>query len=289
MDHSPSLPEPLPPILAAALTLLKEGQTDFTMDLLAKTAGVSRATLYRHYPSRALVLQALQPYVPENLESGERISAREKVLNVLGSLIDRHGPLALTMEAVAQAADVNPVTLFRVFGDKDGMVRAWFQERSPRHGALEVLSDLDAPVEETLIQLLTVMLEFSAQHAGTIRLLMFGSPEEQIYLEQLRSNQESTRSRVVKFLRRQTELGRLRPHAPELVAIQLVSLAMTVPRFHHHLPLQDAQQVQQELPRLAQRLVHQLLHGLLPEPPRSQSTGLDSPRSNASSDPHQKE
>lgn len=275
MEHPPSRPDPLPPILAAALSLLQGGETDFTMDLLAKTAGVSRATLYRHYPSRALVLQALQPHVPEDLETGERISAREKVLNVLGTLIDRHGPLALTMEAVAQAAEVNPVTLFRVFGDKDGMVRAWFQERSPRHGALEVLSDLDAPVEETLVRLLTVMLEFSTHHAGIIRLLMFGSPEEQIYLEQLRSNQESTRSRLVKYLRRQTELGRVRPHAPELVALQFVSLAMTVPRFHHHLPLQNGH----TLSSLAQRLVHQLLHGLLPEPSPSESTAI----------PHQKE
>lgn len=52
------------------------------------------------------------------------IEAKAHIVAVVAQLIDEHGPAAVTTRAVAQAAGVQAPTIYRLFGDKDGLLDA---------------------------------------------------------------------------------------------------------------------------------------------------------------------
>ena len=50
--------------------------------------------------------------------------SRSSLVEVAAELLREHGPAAVTTRAVAQAAGVQPPTIYRLFGDKDGLLDA---------------------------------------------------------------------------------------------------------------------------------------------------------------------
>lgn len=246
------------PVLDAALALISEGSADFTMETLAARAGVGRATLYRRYPSRARVLEALKPLLPETPASQERPAARTRTLDALTHLLETHGPLHLTMEQVAEAADVNPVTLFRIFGDKRAMLQAWFDERSPRQAYEAIFAQADQSLETVLSLLLAEMFRFSVHHPGMVRLMLFASPEELAFLNALNMVQGQTRLRLLAFLKDRQAMGELLPQSPELLTLAIASIALAGPQlgnFRHR--------IEPDRAGTARALIRLLLHGAL--------------------------
>jgi AcrR family transcriptional regulator len=57
-----------------------------------------------------------------NAEKSERIPPRERLLAVAAELFYRHGIRAIGVEAIAEAADTNKMTLYRHFASKDELV-----------------------------------------------------------------------------------------------------------------------------------------------------------------------
>ena len=53
-----------------------------------------------------------------------RDATRATLVEVAGELLREQGPAAVTTRAVAQAASVQPPTIYRLFGDKDGLLDA---------------------------------------------------------------------------------------------------------------------------------------------------------------------
>jgi len=49
---------------------------------------------------------------------------RAKLVEVAAELLSEHGPAAVTTRGVAEAAGVQPPTIYRLFGDKDGLLDA---------------------------------------------------------------------------------------------------------------------------------------------------------------------
>lgn len=248
-------------ILNAAAELISEGQSEFTMDQLAARAGVGRATLYRRYSSRQKVMEALKPLLPELAQAPERPAARARLLDALTVLLDRVGPLQVTVEQVAEAAQVNPVTLFRIFGDKLGMLRVWFEERSPRQAYDEVFANTAGSTAEVLTRLLTQMLKFSCQHPGMVRLLLFASPEERALMEDMNMVQGHTRARLLKFLEEREQSGELKPGSSRLLTLAIASIALGGPQ------LFSVRSFLADDPAAAARdIVRQLLEGALVQP-----------------------
>ncbi len=56
--------------------------------------------------------------------STRREDTRSTVVDVAARLLRDHGPAAVTTRGVAEAAGVQPPTIYRLFGDKDGLLEA---------------------------------------------------------------------------------------------------------------------------------------------------------------------
>src|ERR1700710_1853188 len=53
-----------------------------------------------------------------------RADTRSKIVDVAARLLHEHGPSAVTTRGVAEAAGVQAPTIYRLFGDKDGLLEA---------------------------------------------------------------------------------------------------------------------------------------------------------------------
>src|SRR5882724_11011264 len=58
----------------------------------------------------------------------ERIPPRERILAVAGDLFYRHGIRAVGVEAIAEAAGTNKMTLYRHFSSKDELVAEYLRQ-----------------------------------------------------------------------------------------------------------------------------------------------------------------
>jgi AcrR family transcriptional regulator len=82
------------------------------------------------------------------------------IVEVAGDLLCHHGP-RVSMDAIASAAGVGKGTLFRRFGDRDGLIRAvvdertaqWWQEASLR------AADVTIPAKDRAIRLVDELFE----------------------------------------------------------------------------------------------------------------------------------
>ncbi|MCX4246158.1 TetR/AcrR family transcriptional regulator [Paraliomyxa miuraensis] len=212
-------------ILEAAQRLLERHGPTFTMAQLAEASGVSRATLYRRVPSREALAGRLRA---QGVEPGAELGdpTHERILDAIGGLIDAHG-LRFTLEQVADSAGVGVATVYRSFGDREGLLRVFFAERSPRRMAAEQLRDLEAPVEVALTAFVGAVLRFAVQHPGLARIGLLGEGPDAVELERLRKGGRSTLSRLVGYLEAQIERGALVPADPWLLAATLLGGAIT--------------------------------------------------------------
>ena len=64
---------------------------------------------------------------PISADKIERISPRERILSAASELFYRHGIRAVGVDAVAEAAETNKMTLYRHFSSKDELVAEYLQ------------------------------------------------------------------------------------------------------------------------------------------------------------------
>ena len=89
---------------------------NFSMDHLAARAGTTKATIYRHFGSKAGVIAAAGGEPPDDA------SARERVLEAALRAIPRYGLQAVTMAQIAEEAGISPPTLYHHFKSKDDLL-----------------------------------------------------------------------------------------------------------------------------------------------------------------------
>src|SRR5688572_29593096 len=104
-------------ILAAADSLRRRHDGGFTMAQLARTAGMSRATLYRRFGGRDRLVAALadQGAAPRSL--------RDRLLAATRELLGERGPLGFSLEEVAARAGASVTSIYREFGERDELIR----------------------------------------------------------------------------------------------------------------------------------------------------------------------
>ncbi len=56
--------------------------------------------------------------------TGTRMTTRSKIIDAAARLLREHGPSAVTTRRVAEQAGVQPPAIYRLFGDKDGLLEA---------------------------------------------------------------------------------------------------------------------------------------------------------------------
>jgi AcrR family transcriptional regulator len=114
--------QPRARILAAARHVFAQ-HASATLAEVAQRAGVSRATVHRHFGSREQLLRAL------NVEAEP--GARERALNAAIDLLARDGLAHLSMDEVAAAAEVSRANLYRLFPGKAALFVELMRVYSP--------------------------------------------------------------------------------------------------------------------------------------------------------------
>jgi AcrR family transcriptional regulator len=179
---------------------------------IAERAGVSRATFYRHFRSRAELLAALDIQPDPD--------ARERILAAAVELIGRDGLRGMSMDELATRAAVSRATVYRLFPGKEALFDALLVEYSPFAELEEVLERLGSrPPDEVLPALAQAVATVAGPRIGIIRSLFFEvSSQTPDALTGADPRLRQALNTVGRYLVDQMAAGTLRPMHPLLAA-----------------------------------------------------------------------
>ena len=203
-------------ILERAPTVLARHSKATVADFAA-AAGVSRASFYRHFKSREALLSALD-VAPEP-------GAKERILAAAVEMVGADGLNALSMDDLADRAEVSRATLYRVFPGKAALLEALIETHSPLEPVTRLMQSRHGEPPEVLMPELArtayrAVYSSGDNRVGLIRALFFEvsglRPEtEEVAGDAIRR----IVGMLVLYVTGQIAEGRLRPMHP-LLALQ---------------------------------------------------------------------
>jgi AcrR family transcriptional regulator len=114
-----------------------------TVEQLAHAAGVSKSSFYRAFGSRDELLAAL--------EVSPEPGARERVLDAALAMVGAHGLVALSMDELADRAQVSRATLYRLFPGKSALFISLIYAYSPLEPVTRVLDSMSEEPPEVVM------------------------------------------------------------------------------------------------------------------------------------------
>jgi AcrR family transcriptional regulator len=201
-------PELTSRIVAAATRIVSvDGPDALTMERLARETGLSRATLYRRSGGREAVLDAL---AAAGTDVGDRSDTRARILAGAREVFGRAGCDGATVEEVAAAAGVGAATVYRHFGDKDGLVAAFLDEFAPRRAAREATASFTGDLRRDLEDLAERVLTAVRDDAPLVRLMLMETLRGGVTVARARAAaQEHSVTTIASLLREHVAAGRL--------------------------------------------------------------------------------
>jgi AcrR family transcriptional regulator len=240
-----------------------------TLDRVAADAGVSRATLYRYFPSRGDLMQAvdLEPHPDSS----------DRILAAAAELVGRDGLRNLSMDELAAAADVSRASVYRLFPGKPALFSALVRAYSPFEAVEQTLARMhDQPPEEVLPEVARAAARAVEPRIGIARSLLFevtsGDPEA---VEGAAPVIRRMLEAIGGYLAGQIARGRIRPMHPLLAAQAFIG-----PVFFHVLTRPLAKRVAQfEMPldEAVAALATVAVRGLAIDPEARQPAGEERP------------
>ena len=200
-------------ILSAASDVLAADQAA-SIDAISAAAGVSRATFYRHFRSRAALLAALDIQPDPD--------TRERILAAAAELIGRDGLRGMSMDELAARAGVSRASVYRLFPGKAALFDALMAEYSPLEVIESVIERMaDRPPHEVLPAIARAAAAVAGPRIGLLRSLFFEvtsqSPDA---LDGAEPRIRQVLGAVGGYLARQMAAGKLRQMDP-IIATQI--------------------------------------------------------------------
>lgn len=201
-------------VMSAAREVLTEDAAA-PVSVIADRAGVSRATFYRHFGSRAALLQSV--------ELEPRPEARERVLAAARDMLVTTSLAELSMEELAKAAGVSRGTLYRVVPGKAALLHSLIEAYSPFETIRSIIADhRDDPPDIVLPLIGRAIVGTAGQRLGLMRAIFqevtSGSAPA---LEGMRPVFLATLGSLAEYIGAQMTAGRVRRMHP-ILALQAV-------------------------------------------------------------------
>ena len=188
---------------------------------IADRAGVSRATFYRHFGSRASLLQsvALEP----------RPDARSRILVAAKDMLITTSLAELSMEELAKAADVSRGSLYRIVPGKGALLQALIEAYSPFETIRSIVTEhRDAPPEVVFPLIGRAIVGVAGERLGLMRAIFHEVTAGGDAIEGMGPLFEQTQGLLASYIAGQMAAGRVRPMHP-ILALQ----AFIGPVFFH--------------------------------------------------------
>jgi AcrR family transcriptional regulator len=230
---------------------------------IATAAGVSRATFYRHFGSRAALLASVAVDAPPDARTRILVAARDMLLHTtLGNL---------SMDQLATAAGVSRGTLYRLYPGKAALLRGLMETFSPFEAIDAILTaHADDPPTVVLPLVARAVVGAAGIHLGLMRAVFLEvTGGSRAAMAAARPVFGRSIGRLMAYLQQQMTAGRLRP-MPPLLAIQ----AIIGPIFFHLMTRPAAEQivgVPVDMESAIDELVAAALDGLVPSKPEARS------------------
>lgn len=151
-----------------------------------------------------------------------RRDTRARIVDVASRLLQEEGPVAVTTRGVAERAGVQAPTIYRLFGDKDGLLEAVAEHVmstyvSAKAEIAEAASAADVDPVEELRDGWAMQIDFGLANPALFRLL--SDPDRVVHSPAARSGKRVLQARI----RRIAMTGRLR--VSEQHAVNLIQAA----------------------------------------------------------------
>lgn len=186
-----------------------------------------------------------------------------RVLDAAEQLFAERGYAATTTRSIAERAGVNEVTLFRLFGNKLGLLMAVFR----RAGVEQLRQDADAgEVPEDPVRALTALarreVEASMRHGALAIRIAFEARTVPEIAEIMGEGPEGNLRLAASLFERWQEAGAVRRDIdPRLMAEAFFSLTSSVVMYRHVMGLRFAEDIPGE--EIARQLAEVFLGGVL--------------------------
>lgn len=221
MSHADRVTPTDDPILDTARDL-SQRDPGWTMTTLASEAGVSRATLYRRFPSRDAIVAALA-------RSGDApADLPTRVFDAFERVATRQGIAATTIADVAAAAGCSVATVYRHFASREGLLTAYAAARTPRALLGDLAVDPAGPLRELLEALAGNAIAHLTTHRAALGLAFATGPEERPIVAHLRALEADGRTQLAAWLAYRVEAGELRGDPSALARAFVGMLAASV-------------------------------------------------------------
>ncbi|MDC0674387.1 TetR/AcrR family transcriptional regulator [Nannocystis radixulma] len=212
----------LPELLEVARRLVDEAGADaLTMDRLAEAAGISRSSAYRLVGSREALVQQL---AAAGVDVEARGDARERVLAAARDVFSRQGLDGATIEAIAEAAGVGTATVYRQFGDKKGLLRAFAQSMKIRRTVWDAARGPSGDLEADLERVAVTALEQLRGDEALMRIILGERLRGSSLLGELADAPDRSIHGLAALLRHYVERGELLDEDPYRLARALQGL-----------------------------------------------------------------
>lgn len=169
-----------------------------------------------------LAIMRYRWYVSETTRTGAQTDIRARVIEVAAGLLHEHGASAVTTRGVAQGAGIQAPTIYRLFGDKEGLLEAVAEHVMAGYVSVKaaVVEAAEAENVDPLDDLRagwTAQIEFGLRNPTLFRLL--SDPSRVVNSPAARSGKQVLEARV----HRVAVAGRLR--VSEQRAVGLIQAA----------------------------------------------------------------
>ena len=153
----------------------------------------------------------------EQPESG-REATRRRILEASARLFGEQGYARTTTRALAQAAGITEMTLFRYFASKEKLFEAVIQQFGGKAVAGEMEAQLTGRYREDLLILGNLIMNILKQRGDAMRMMICESSQFPAMAAALAQNPRMLRQMLARYLQRQIDAGQVRPLDVEAAA-----------------------------------------------------------------------